>query len=56
MSSNVETLQTAKGLVTNNGGGGHVKFHPSKKGGGRKSFSHAEGGHNKFLSCFYTVA
>ena len=42
----------SKGLVTNygegggglqNGRGGHVKFYPYEKGG-RKSFSHAEGG------------
>ena len=26
------------------GGGGQVKFYPYEKGGGRKGFSHAEGG------------
>ena len=47
-----------KGLVTNygqgvggfkmGGGGGHVKFYPMKRWGG-KSFSHAEGGAHKVL-------
>ena len=40
-----------KGLVTYNGeGGGHVKFCPYEKSGGRggKSLSHAEGGHTNF--------
>ena len=44
-----------KGLVNNygegglqNGRGGHVKFYPYKRGG-RKSFSHAEGGAQKVL-------
>ena len=41
-------------------GGGYktgVKFDPYEKGGGgRKSFSHAEGGHKKFWSSFYMVA
>ena len=45
-----------KGLVTNYGegglqngrGGGHVKFYPYEKGG-RKSFSHSEGGAQKVL-------
>ena len=53
----------SKGLVTNygerggatKGKGGHVKFYPYKKGGG-KSFSHAEGGHKKFWGSFYVVA
>ena len=43
-----------KGLVTNDGEGGlqnkrrgHVKFYPYEKGGGGKSFSHAEGGAQK---------
>ena len=36
-------------------GGGDVKFYPYEKGG-RKSFSHAEGGHNKFWDSFYAVA
>ena len=48
-------FQFVKGLVTNYGeggggyktGGGHVKLYPYEKGG-RKGFSHAEGGHNKF--------
>ena len=31
------------------GGGGHVKFYPYEKGGGGKSFSHAEGGAEKVL-------
>ena len=43
-------MEFPKGLVTNYGegeatkreGGGHVKFYPYEKGGGRKSFSHAE--------------
>ena len=49
---------STKGLVTNyregggatkrEGGGGHVKFYPYKKGGG-KCFSHAEGGAQKVL-------
>ena len=41
-----------KGLVTNygeggckkGGGGWHVNFDPYEKGGGRKGFSHVEGG------------
>ena len=34
-----------------------MNFYPYEKGGGGgKSFSHAEGGHNKFWSCFYVVA
>ena len=44
-----------KGLVTNYGEGGlqngrvwHVKFYPTKKGGGKR-FSHAEGGAQKVL-------
>ena len=38
------------------GGGGHVKFYPYEKGGGGKSFSHAErGGHNIFWGSFYAV-
>ena len=38
-------ISDGKGLVTNygEGGGGHVKFYPYKRGGGG-SFSHAEGG------------
>ena len=32
-----------------------MKFYPYKKGSG-KSFSHAEGGHNKFCSNFNTGA
>ena len=36
------SLITGKG-ATNGRGGGHVKFYPYKKRGG-KSFSHAEGG------------
>ena len=43
-----------KGLVTNYGeGGGHVKFYPYEKGGG-KSFSLAEGrgGHKQFWGSF----
>ena len=31
------------------GGGGHVKFYPYEKGGGGKSFSHAEGGTQQVL-------
>ena len=48
---------TDKGLVTNYGeggytmGGGHVKFYPYKKRGG-KSFSHAKGGHKRFWGSF----
>ena len=52
-----------KGLVTNYGEGriykqegGHVKFYPYVKGRGGKSFSHAEGGHNKFWGNLYAVA
>ena len=46
-----------KGLVNNyreggttkrEGGGGHVKFYPYEKGGG-KGFSHAEGGAQNFF-------
>ena len=49
--------ESTKGLVTNygegggglqNGRGGHMKFYPYEKGGG-KSFSHAEGGAQKVL-------
>ena len=48
---------TYKGLVTNYGRGGggtkreggHMKFYPYEKGGGRKSFSHSEGGAQKVL-------
>ena len=36
-------------------GGGDVKFYPNKKGG-RKKFSHAEGGHKKFRGSFYVIA
>ena len=40
-------------LITGRGcyktGGGHVKFYPPTKRGGRKSFSHAEGGAQKVL-------
>ena len=32
-------------------GGGHVKFYPYEKVGG-KSFSHTEGGHTKFWGSF----
>ena len=54
---------SSKELVTNygewgrgykTGEGGHVKFYPYEKGGG-KSFSHTEGGH-KFWGSFYAVA
>ena len=31
-----------------------MKFYPYEKGG-RKSFSHAEGGHNKFWGCFHAI-
>ena len=33
-----------------------MKLAPTKRRGGRKSFSHAEGRHKTFLSRFYTVA
>ena len=37
--------------------GVHVKFYPYEKGGGgRKSFSHSEGGHKKFWGSFNAVA
>ena len=36
------------GGATKREGGGHVKFYPYKKGGG-KSFSHAEGGAQQVL-------
>ena len=40
-----------------NGRRGPVKFYPYEKGGGGKSFSHAEGGgHNKFWGSFYMLA
>ena len=51
-------------LITGMGGGGglqnrrggHMKFYPYEKGGG-KSFGHSEGGgHIKFWGSFYTVA
>ena len=53
-----------KGLVTNYGEGGiqngrgYVKFYAYRKGGGGKSFSHAEGagGYNTFWGSFYAVA
>ena len=43
-------------LITGKGGatkreGGHVKFYPYEKGGG-KSFSHAEGGAQQVLRYF----
>ena len=49
-----------KGLVTNYGEGGATKREgggarevlPLRKGGGRKSFSHAEGGAQKVLGSF----
>ena len=37
------SLITGRGGGLQNGRGGHVKFYPYEKGGG-KSFSHAEGG------------
>ena len=36
-------------------GGGAPEVLPLRKGGGGNSFSHAEGGHNKFLGSFYAV-
>ena len=39
------SLITGRGATK--GGGGHVKFYPYVKGGGGKSFSHAEGGAQK---------
>ena len=33
-----------------------MRFYPYEKGGGAKSFSHAEGGHNKFWGSFHEVA
>ena len=57
------SIYTAQGLVTNYGerglqngrGGGAPEVLPLRKGGG-KSFSNAEGGHNKFWGSFYMVA
>ena len=54
-------IPSSKGLVTNygegggykTGGGGHVKFEPYEKGGG-KSFSHAEGGGTKSFGIGFT--
>ena len=48
-------------LITGRGGGykmerGHMNVYPYEKGGGRKSFSHAEGGHTKFWGSFYMSA
>ena len=37
------SLIMGRGATKRERGGGHVKFYPYKKGGG-KSFSHAEGG------------
>ena len=37
-------------------GRGAVKFYPYTKKGARKSFSHAEGGHNTFSDRFNTGA
>ena len=42
------SLITGRGGATN-GRGGHVKFYPYEKGGGGKSFSHAERGAQKVL-------
>ena len=42
------SLITGRGGATKREGGGHVKFYPYEKGGG-KSFSHAEGGAQKVL-------
>ena len=52
------------GVVTNygegelqNGGGGHVKFYPCEKGGGRKKvLAMLKGRHKKFGGSFYAVA
>ena len=49
------SLITGRGAATKREGGGHVKFYPYEKGaggGGRKSFSHAEGGTQKVLGSF----
>ena len=44
------------GRLQNGRGGGAVKFHPYEKGGGGgTSFSHAEGGTQKFRGSFYVV-
>ena len=44
------SLITGRGGATKReGGGGHMKFYPCEKGGGRKKFSHAEGGAQKVL-------
>ena len=40
-------LITGRGGGLQNGRGWHVKFYPYEKGGGGKSFSHAEGGAQK---------
>ena len=50
-------IHRAKGLVTGGGlqSGWHVKYYPYEKGG-RKSFSHAEGGAQKNWGSFYAVA
>ena len=50
------SLITGRGGPTKREGGGMRSFTPTKRGGGGKSFSHAEGGHNKFWGSFYAVA
>ena len=51
------SLITGRGGGLQNGRGGTLRFTPTKRGGGGKSFSHAEGGgHNKFWGSFYAVA
>ena len=43
------------GGLKQEGGGGSEVVPLQKGGGGGKSFSHAEGGHNKFWCSFYMV-
>ena len=45
------------GATKREGGGGHVKFYPYKKGGGAgKVLAMLKGGHKKFWGRFYMVA
>ena len=46
------SLIMGMGGLQNGRGGGHVKFYPYEKGGGGKSFSHADGGTNNLWVVF----
>ena len=43
------SVMQAKGLVTNNGEGGHVKFYPYEKGRAEKVLAMLKGGGHKVL-------